>query len=787
MERRPTEVPTAGPERVVQKPWSVPTLRELPKLTQLTLASAIGGGGGTGGGGSTVFALLLSLLLAGCHGESTTAPGDAATSVLSAPITCTADVAAGTVECGGPSAAADAIVGSQGRVTLLRSSNVSYNSGTETFQFDVTLQNLGAQTLGGSGSGTKVFFATGPTVTGGTGSATVLNADGTGTFTAADQPYFLYPDSLKKGATSAAKTWQLSMPPAVTSFTFTVLVSSWFFDESGVLAWDKVPGFSYATFRDLAVNSATDAMIVGTNGTVLRKVGTVWSTLPVQVTGEWVGVEAIGNGRYIAATSGGGVYRFNNNLWTLVRQFSDPIVALTAYADDRIAVSTAAGLDWYGANGWYHAGYGGAPHRFMGSYATNQGVAATAEGGLVRFNFNSPTPSGGSAVADVTALNSKVGTGFLYGFDEGGNVAGLWDDAIPADLLSGSLDIVIDAVAYGPSGTRWIAERLVLTGMTDVYSWSGGSWTLHFSVPDTILAMTEDQSGGMYLLAADKLLHWNGSVLDNDFVSPSGMLTAVDGAGAVAFVGTSSSIIWRYYGGGWTGWDLGGAAITDIAATGPNEAFAQSASGAFYTFNGAEWTHRGSALMAVPGGVAALGGGWAVAVGAQFPGTPEMVLWNGFGVNGDFGAGNPWREVWGSGTSEVRAVGDGGRIRRWNGASFSDANHPDTYRTLISIDGTSASDLWVGDTVGAVSRWNGSSWTVCNGVGPGSITNLWSVAPGMVYATSGPAGGVYAVTSSCAVRWLPIDSTAGTVTKLGGSSPDDVWAIVGGALYHGHR
>jgi len=40
-----------------RKRWVEPEVRELPKLTDLTLAtgSAIGGSGNTGGGGSTVF------------------------------------------------------------------------------------------------------------------------------------------------------------------------------------------------------------------------------------------------------------------------------------------------------------------------------------------------------------------------------------------------------------------------------------------------------------------------------------------------------------------------------------------------------------------------------------------------------------------------------------------------------------------------------------------------------------------------------------------------------------
>jgi hypothetical protein len=40
-----------------RRPWTRPTVQDLPKLTDLTLISSppIIGGGGTGGGGSTVF------------------------------------------------------------------------------------------------------------------------------------------------------------------------------------------------------------------------------------------------------------------------------------------------------------------------------------------------------------------------------------------------------------------------------------------------------------------------------------------------------------------------------------------------------------------------------------------------------------------------------------------------------------------------------------------------------------------------------------------------------------
>src|SRR2546430_10787300 len=76
--------------------------------------------------------------------------------------------------------------------------------------------------------GVKVFFNSGPSVTGGTGTVTVANPDGTGTFTGTGQPFFKYSNGvvLGAGAVTASKTWRFNVPPTVTVFAFTVYVTS---------------------------------------------------------------------------------------------------------------------------------------------------------------------------------------------------------------------------------------------------------------------------------------------------------------------------------------------------------------------------------------------------------------------------------------------------------------------------------------------------------------------------------------------------------------------------------
>jgi hypothetical protein len=147
-------------------------------------------------------------------------------------VTCTASTQSRTVRCGEatlPPGAAGLIVGGQNTYVTLASGNVAVTA--DTFAFDVTVQNLIRQPLGTTDgstpdpAGVRVFFASGPTSTSG-GSIDVANPDGTGTFTAANQPYFQYAGPLVQDSATVAKRWKLQFTPEVTSFTFTVYVSA---------------------------------------------------------------------------------------------------------------------------------------------------------------------------------------------------------------------------------------------------------------------------------------------------------------------------------------------------------------------------------------------------------------------------------------------------------------------------------------------------------------------------------------------------------------------------------
>jgi hypothetical protein len=159
-------------------------------------------------------------------------------------LSCAVDVRASTLACrsaqpGGASDARSVILGGQGVNVRLASSGTAYDAGTGILSSDVTVENLTMQMLGTTDgllpdpAGIRVFFASGPTVTDGTGTVTVENADGTATFTAGGQSYIQYPGILAPGDTSAPEEWRFAVSPTVVSFSFTVFVAAPVLIESG--------------------------------------------------------------------------------------------------------------------------------------------------------------------------------------------------------------------------------------------------------------------------------------------------------------------------------------------------------------------------------------------------------------------------------------------------------------------------------------------------------------------------------------------------------------------------
>lgn len=182
-------------------------------------------------------ALLLPVFAGACVDGTPLSPAIEKLPVVAMPaLQCEVDVKAEALACTAPTAAeanrsiaANRMVGGQDVYVKLTSSGVTYDAGTETFQMDVTVQNLLQKPLGvdsaGATPGVKVFFYAGPNLSGaGSGDVTVANPTGQQFFTAAGQDYFLYDQVLQPYEISLAKQWQFNVPTTVDRFSFVVYV-----------------------------------------------------------------------------------------------------------------------------------------------------------------------------------------------------------------------------------------------------------------------------------------------------------------------------------------------------------------------------------------------------------------------------------------------------------------------------------------------------------------------------------------------------------------------------------
>ena len=211
-------------------------------------------------GGMPLAAMLAAAVLAACSDQQPVAMHEPPLLVPARAVQAfeCAGSTAGTLSCRDPRAgtgdARGVLIGGQNVSLKLTSSNVSYNAGTKIFQFDVTVQNLMNEAIGtldgtvADSQGIQVVFSNGPNVTGGTGTVTVANADGTGTFTSTNQPYFAYKEILAQNAVSAARTWQLQVTGSVNTFSFIVYVET---DVQYLLVINEVMANAAGTTLDI--------------------------------------------------------------------------------------------------------------------------------------------------------------------------------------------------------------------------------------------------------------------------------------------------------------------------------------------------------------------------------------------------------------------------------------------------------------------------------------------------------------------------------------------------------
>jgi hypothetical protein len=335
-------------------------------------------------------------------------------------------------------AAGDIIVGNQNLYVRLVSSNIAYNGGTGQFTFDATLENLIEQPLGTvdgttlDPAGIRIFFYSGPAVTGGGPGTVAVVPDGFAFFTTAAQAYYTYPYLLDQNEVSPTETWTFIVPPTVTNFTFSVLVSAPVEYPTGYITLNgELPGYGYGNLHPSTPEALT-AVIKNPLGEVVAGAVTFGTTNPncaaVSVGGVVTGVQA--GTCSITATAGAvaGAMVFD-------------VTGMTRTWNGSVSADWSAGGNWNGGYAPVAADSATIPA------GTPNDPALTAASGI-----------GGITVADVATLTLgantlTVGANLVTG-TTGGIVAG----------GAGVVDLNGTGTARGRVPSLWVTGNYALDG-----------------------------------------------------------------------------------------------------------------------------------------------------------------------------------------------------------------------------------------------------------------------------------------------------------------------------------
>jgi hypothetical protein len=173
-------------------------------------------------------------------------------------------------------------------------------------------------------------------------------------------------------------------------------------------------------------------------------------------------------------------------------------------------------------------------------------------------------------------------------------------------------------------------------------------------------------------------------------------------------------------------------------------------------------------------------------------GTSGSDLWLGDSLNGRVFRwnGTAWStmitqtiavaDLWGSGDSDVFAVGQGG-VSHWDGAAWT-AIGGSVVDEADGVWGFGPTDVWAVGTFGALAHFDGSAWTDTVPANDANFdadhVSVWGAAPGDVWAI----GGIGTISHWDGTRWT--QTMVGSLpffpflNKVHGSSATDVW--VGG-------
>jgi hypothetical protein len=138
------------------------------------------------------------------------------------------------------------------------------------------------------------------------------------------------------------------------------------------------------------------------------------------------------------------------------------------------------------------------------------------------------------------------------------------------------------------------------------------------------------------------------------------------------------------------------------------------------------------------------------------------------------------RGVWGSGASDVFAVGHGGTILNYNGTSWS-SQTSGTIKNLYSVWGSGASDVFAVGAYGTILHYNGTSWSSQTSGTTKNLYGVWGTASDNVYAV-GASGTILRYVSSWSSQ---TSGTANNLYSVWGNDATDIFTVgASGIILH---
>lgn len=224
-----------------------------------------------------------------------------------------------------------------------------------------------------------------------------------------------------------------------------------------------------------------------------------------------------------------------------------------------------------------------------------------------------------------------------------------------------------------------------------------------------------------------------------------------------------------------------------VWGTGPADVWAAGDKGTILHFNGQAWAPSPSGTDEDLTAIVGTGPANVYVAGVK----GGILHWDGKGWRQVSGGGETTLvDMWLSGPDDVWAVGidndaEGAYLRRWNGTKWESQSIPGA-SSLWGVGGTGPTDVWMvgGDRKGEgfVIHGDGKHFDTNGYKGPPARA-VWTARPGDAWVA--PSQGPLQHWNGTA--WAPAPATDGSWYRMGGSGPDDVWAVgLNGLTAHLH-